>query len=140
MSSIVNRACDKRILSYLFSAVHCSSTTENSGMISLGELLVSDSTIKDIFDHLRNMFIGSTVLAFAVLVTKSGVDSGSVYQLVVGTMSIFGAFGLLAYNSMHGMKKLQERLSKPKAICISIIYYPIFLEIIRVAWSANVGS
>ena len=87
---------------------------------------MSDSTIKSIFDHLRNMFIGATTLAFAVLLT------------VLGSLSIVGAFGLLAYNSLHGMKKLQDSLSKPKAIIISIIYYPIILEIIRVDWMSRI--
>ncbi|WP_430455065.1 hypothetical protein [Rheinheimera sp.] len=100
---------------------------------------MSDSTIKDIFDHLRNMLIGSTFLALAVLLTKNGVDSSSVYHMILGFTSILGSFGLLAYNSVHGMKKLQERLSKPKAILISVIYYPIILEIIRVGWTTQVG-
>lgn len=100
---------------------------------------MSDSTIKDIFDHLRNMLIGSTFLALSVLLAKKGVDAGSVYHMTLGFTSILGAFGLLAYNSVHGMKKLQERLSKPKSILISIIYYPIILEIIRVSWAAQAG-
>ncbi|KTG23371.1 hypothetical protein AWR38_04920 [Idiomarina sp. WRN-38] len=99
---------------------------------------MSDSTIKSIFDHLRNMFIGATTLAFAVLLTKDGLNSGSMYHTVLGSLSIVGAFGLLAYNSLHGMKKLQDSLSKPKAIIISIIYYPIILEIIRVDWMSRI--
>ena len=40
---------------------------------------MSDSTIKSIFDHLRNMFIGATTLAFAVLLTVPYCIRKSIY-------------------------------------------------------------
>jgi hypothetical protein len=100
---------------------------------------MSDEIIKTIFDHLRNMLIGSTFLALAVLLTRSGVDSGSIYQFAVGFISITGAFSLLAYNSIHGIKKLHEILPRIYAIIISVIYYPIIIELIRISWSAKIG-
>ena len=101
---------------------------------------LTNELVKDIFDHVRNYIISSTVIAAGILIGRHGVNAeAKYYELTIAILTIILGIALFALNATNGLRRVSDsRLSKMKKFGAFFFYAIISIGFVGQLWMMDI--